>query len=94
MSISTTKTYTATGTQTAIDVGVTNQITYAVKEDVSGLTFDVEVQITNGGDWFKVSDSTQSTGQAYTFLGGVTSVRLNITSLGSSTSVNFEVGGT
>lgn len=92
MTISVKQTHTSTGAKASIDVGSPKRLSFLTVGDVDDYTANVEVLLTPSGNWVAaevgITDSTVKT-----TTGSVIGVRLNISSLGTATTVDFEVLG-
>jgi len=92
MSTNVIQTHTTTGTKDEIDIPPNSVISFVVTEDSTGLDADVEVRLPKNGT-FVTEKATVTTGEVFTTVGPISAIRLNITSLGSSTTTNFEITG-
>lgn len=86
------KRYTTEAAQDAIDVNDSSHISFAATSENADATFTIEGKLTSGGVWHTVqSDYTEGTIQ--TTLGPVDEMRVNISDLGTSAYVDFELLG-
>ena len=92
MSIEVLQTHTSTGAKTAIPVPATKNISVATVGDNASYTAAVEVKLTDNGSWFvaqaAITDLTQ-----VNITGPIQDIRLNISALGTATTIDFEVLG-
>lgn len=92
MTIEVKQTHTSTGVKAAIDVGPPKTLSFFTVGDVDDYTADVEVLLTEGGTWVAAEASILDSA-VKTTTGPVFGVRLNITALGTATTIDFEVLG-
>ena len=84
-------TITGTGATTPIEVGSDNQFTFASVGDQTDYSLDLEVLITDEGDWISAQTLVDST--VYSTVSGVRQVRFNCLGLGTATTIDVEING-
>lgn len=86
------QTITSTGAGTAIDIPPMQKVNYVAVGDASDYTANVEAKLTKTGNWVAIETGiTDSTPSAVD--GVIQEIRLNVSDLGTATTIQFEVSG-
>jgi len=86
------QTHTTTGTKTAIDIPPNAAISFVTIGDVGDYTADVEVLLTGSGT-FVAAETAITDKDIRTTTGPIQQIRINISDLGTATTLDFEVLG-
>ncbi len=85
-------TVTAISTTDAIATDGSNRYTFAAVGDASDYTIDVQVRLTDDGNWF-TAQAAMVDGEIYAAVAGARAIRFDITALGAATTIDIEVTG-
>ena len=86
------QTLTSTGAGDTIDIGSPKTLSFATNGDVGDYTANIEVLLHQQGSWFVV-ETAITDGEVKTTTGPVIGIRINISALGTATTIDFEVLG-
>ena len=94
MAISISKQYTSTGAKDPIDLNASHSVTFGVKSNTGDAVFTIEHYLgkVGAGGWYD-SGQDVTEGHAYTTKGTIENMRINISSMGTASSVNLDVIG-
>ena len=86
------KVYTTTGAQNAVDIDASHGVTYGITSENGDVTIaSVEVKIGKDGRWYDSTPDSMIEGEAYTLFGPIEAMRVNVSSLGTSTFYYFDI---
>lgn len=92
MPISNKITIISTGASEATNVSPDEILTLVAVGDAADYTANVEVKLTELGNWV-VAETGLADSTPKTTTGGVTEIRLNVSDMGTATTIDFEVSG-
>jgi len=84
---------TTTGTSDPLTFSVNSIMGFGTTGTADDYVASVEVQLVNNGNWYTIQDAIED-GVAYSSNAGCVATRLNVSSMGTATSIDFEVNGT
>jgi len=92
MTIQNTDRREAVGTGEEVDVGTPKTLTFAMVSENGDAVASAEVQLVDGGNWV-TAFTPLGEGEPKSTNGPVKKIRINVTSLGTGSFVDFEVVG-
>ncbi len=90
MATTNTQTHTTTGAKTGIDIPNTHRVTFSLLGDETDYVADIQVQLVPAGNWI-TAEASLADNTPKTTVGPISAIRVNITSMGAASTIDFEV---